>query len=121
MRKHPVYAREMLSTNHSLRECSAIPYCHHEYWDGSGYPQGLKGEEIPLAARIFTLVDVWDALGSARPYRAAWPKEHVMAYIRAQSGRLFDPRIVPAFLELLNESNFLPSLQVMDPDCVLAG
>jgi HD-GYP domain-containing protein (c-di-GMP phosphodiesterase class II) len=75
-----------------------IPYCHHEKWDGTGYPRGLKGEQIPLAARIFSVVDVWDALISDRPYRVAWPRERVLDYIREQSGRYFDPEIVNIFL-----------------------
>ena len=78
-----------------------IPYCHHEKWDGSGYPQGLKGEEIPLAARIFAVVDVWDALTHDRPYRLAWTQAEALDYIRAQSGEHFDPRIAQEFLELV--------------------
>ncbi|MFH2104276.1 MAG: HD domain-containing phosphohydrolase, partial [Chloroflexota bacterium] len=78
-----------------------IPYCHHEKWDGSGYPRGLKGEQIPLAARIFAVVDVWDALGSDRPYRKAWPQEKIIDYIREQSGKHFDPQLVERFLPVL--------------------
>ncbi len=100
MRLHPQYAYEMLSTIPFLKESLDIPYCHHELWDGSGYPRGLKGEEIPLAARIFTVVDNWDALTSDRPYRPAWPKEKARQYLLEQAGKIFDPRIVEAFLKL---------------------
>ncbi len=75
-----------------------IPYCHHEKWDGTGYPQGLKGEHIPLAARIFAIVDVWDALTSDRPYRKAWRKPDALQYIREQSGKHFDPQVADVFL-----------------------
>ena len=99
MRKHPVYAYEMLSPIQYLRPALEIPYCHHEKWDGSGYPQGLKGEDIPLPARIFAVVDVWDALRSDRPYRAAWPDEKALGYIQEQSGKHFDPRVVELFFD----------------------
>ena len=101
MRRHPEYAYEMLNPIEFLRPALDIPYCHHEKWDGSGYPRGLKGEEIPIAARIFAVVDVWDALSSDRPYRKAMPKEEVCAYIRSESGTHFDPRIVDIFLNLI--------------------
>ena len=100
MRKHPVYAYEMLSPIDYLRPALDIPYCHHEKWDGTGYPRGLKGEQIPLAARIFAVIDVWDALRSDRPYRPAWTEEKARDYIREQSGKYFDPRVVEAFPEL---------------------
>jgi PAS domain S-box-containing protein/putative nucleotidyltransferase with HDIG domain len=100
MRKHPVYAYEMLSPIPYLRPALDIPCCHHERWDGTGYPHGLKGEQIPLAARIFAVVDVWDALRSDRPYRPGWPREKVCDYIRAQAGKHFDPQVVEAFLAL---------------------
>ncbi|NWG34613.1 MAG: GAF domain-containing protein [Chloroflexi bacterium] len=100
MRMHPHYAYEMLSTIPFLKDALHIPYCHHELWDGSGYPRGLKGEEIPLAARIFTVADNWDALTSDRPYRPAWPKEKARQYIRENTGKLFDPNVVEAFLSL---------------------
>ena len=99
MRQHPVYAYEWLSSIEYLRSALDIPYCHHEKWDGAGYPRGLKGEQIPLAARIFAIVDVWDALLSDRPYRKAWSKEKVLAYIQEQSGKHFDPQVVAVFLE----------------------
>jgi len=101
MRRHPVYAYQMLSRIDYLRPALDIPYCHHEKWDGTGYPRGLKGEEIPLAARIFAVVDAYDALTSDRPYRPAWPKEKALAYLREQAGRHFDPRVVEVFLQIL--------------------
>jgi PAS domain S-box-containing protein/putative nucleotidyltransferase with HDIG domain len=100
MRKHPQYAHDMLWPIPYLRPALDIPYCHHEKWDGNGYPRGLKGETIPLAARIFAVVDVWDALISDRPYRAAWPAERVREYIRGETGKQFDPRVVEAFFRL---------------------
>jgi putative nucleotidyltransferase with HDIG domain len=99
MRQHPSYALQMLSPIPYLKYALDIPYCHHERWDGSGYPRGLKGEQIPLSARLFAVVDVFDALTSARPYRAAWPVEDVYWYIREQAGRYFDPEVVKIFLE----------------------
>jgi len=103
MRRHPVYAHELLSRIEYLRPALGIPYSHHEKWDGSGYPRGLKGEEIPLDARIFAVVDVYDALTSDRPYRPAWTKERAGEYIKSLSGTHFDPRVVSAFLELLSQ------------------
>jgi putative nucleotidyltransferase with HDIG domain len=100
MQKHPGLAYEMLSPIAYLHNALDIPYCHHEKWDGSGYPRGLKGEEIPQSARIFAVVDVWDALRSDRPYRAAWPEEKVRAYIYEHSAIDFDPKVVEAFLKL---------------------
>ncbi len=100
MRQHPQWAYEMLSPITFLRPALDIPYCHHEKWDGTGYPRGLKGEAIPLAARIFALVDVWDAVRSPRPYRPAWPDDKALDYIREQSGQHFDPQVVEAFLRL---------------------
>ncbi len=102
MRRHPQYAYELLWPIQYLRPALDIPYCHHERWDGSGYPRGLRGEEIPLAARIFAVVDVWDALSSERPYRPAWPPEQVRAYLQAEAGRQFDPKVVEVFLQLLD-------------------
>jgi PAS domain S-box-containing protein len=101
MRQHPALAHEMLSPIVHLRPALDIPYCHHEKWDGTGYPRGLKGEQIPLAARIFAVVDVWDALRSDRPYRPAWPAETAREHIRSLAGTHFDPRVVEAFLNLL--------------------
>jgi PAS domain S-box-containing protein len=99
MRKHPTFAYEMLSPVQYLSSALDIPYCHHEKWDGTGYPRGLKGEQIPLTARIFAVVDVWDALRSDRPYRASWPKEKVRKHIKALAGTHFDPHVVKVFLE----------------------
>ena len=98
--QHPQLAYNMLSSIEYLRPALNIPYCHHEKWDGSGYPRGLKGEEIPLEARIFAIVDVYDALTSDRPYRKAWSKEEALAYIRENAGKHFDPKLVPVFLTL---------------------
>ena len=100
IQKHPVYAYEMLSPIAFLIPAIDIPYCHHEKWDGSGYPRGLRGKEIPFAARIFPVVDVWDALTSNRPYRRALPQYEVRARIKADSGKHFDPVVVDAFMEL---------------------
>jgi putative nucleotidyltransferase with HDIG domain len=100
MKRHPVYAYEMLKRIDFLLPAIDIPYCHHEKWDGSGYPRGLKGEEIPFSARIFPVVDVWDALTSNRPYRKGLPHDEVRARIEADSGTHFDPRVVDAFLQM---------------------
>jgi putative nucleotidyltransferase with HDIG domain len=101
MRQHPVNAYHMLYPIAHLRSALDIPYCHHEKWDGSGYPRGLKGEEIPLAARIFTIIDVWDALRSNRPYRKAWSVKKTIAYIQEQAGKSFDPDIVRSFVDAI--------------------
>jgi PAS domain S-box-containing protein/putative nucleotidyltransferase with HDIG domain len=101
MREHPVYAYNLLSQIDFLRPALSIPHHHHEKWDGSGYPDGLKGKQIPLAARIFAIVDVFDALTSDRPYRPAWSKERAIDYIREQSGSQFDPKVVEAFMKLI--------------------
>jgi len=103
MRMHPTYAFEMLSPISYLRPALDIPYCHHEKWDGSGYPRGLKGEEIPLSARAFAVVDVWDALRSDRPYRSAWTAERILRHITDQSAKHFEPRVVETFLRVLRE------------------
>ncbi len=105
MRLHPQFAHNMLAPIEYLRPALDIPYSHHEKWDGTGYPQGLAGEHIPLAARIFAVVDVWDALRSERPYRPAWPPDKVRAYIQAMAGSHFDPRVAAALgSDLLRES-----------------
>jgi HD-GYP domain-containing protein (c-di-GMP phosphodiesterase class II) len=101
MKKHPVYANELLSPIAYLRPALDIPYCHHERWDGTGYPRGLTGTQIPFTARLFALVDVWDALTSDRPYSEAWSNENAIQYIRDESGKQFDPRVVESFLELI--------------------
>jgi HD-GYP domain-containing protein (c-di-GMP phosphodiesterase class II) len=103
MKKHPVYAYELLFPITYLKQTIDIPYCHHERWDGSGYPRGLKGEEIPLTARIFSLVDVWDALGTDRCYRPAWSAQEIRKYLSEQAGIQFDPTITTIFLEYLEE------------------
>ena len=103
MRRHPVYAFQMISPIAFLRGAQDIPYCHHERWDGSGYPRGLQGEQIPLPARIFAVVDVFDALCSHRPYRPAWPMERVHKYIRERAGTHFDPQVVEVFLKMIQE------------------
>ncbi len=101
MHQHPLHAYNLLSKITYLRSALDIPYYHHEKWDGSGYPRGLKGEQIPISARIFAVVDVYDALSFDRSYRSAWPKEKVIAYIKEQSGIYFDPRVVETFLEIV--------------------
>jgi HD-GYP domain-containing protein (c-di-GMP phosphodiesterase class II) len=105
MHKHPQFAYDMLSDIYYLKPALDIPYCHHEKWDGTGYPRGLKGEEIPLPARIFAIADVWDALTSDRPYRKAWSDKQALDYILEQSGKHFDPRVVKAFLEMMQPAN----------------
>ncbi|HXF83614.1 MAG TPA: HD domain-containing phosphohydrolase [bacterium] len=108
MRRHPVYALDLLSPIPYLRPALDIPYAHHEKWDGSGYPRGLQGEQIPLAARIFAIIDVWDALTSDRPYRRAWPRERALAHIRGEAGRHFDPAVAEAFLAALPDLETTP-------------
>jgi PAS domain S-box-containing protein/putative nucleotidyltransferase with HDIG domain len=102
MRQHPQYAYDLLQSIAFLSPALDIPYCHHERWDGKGYPRGLKGEEIPLPARIFAVVDVWDALSSDRPYRPRWPEEKIREHIQALSGMRFDPQVVDVFIRSLN-------------------
>jgi len=106
MHKHPRYASLLLSKIPYLRSAVDIPYCHHEKWDGSGYPRGLKGKEIPLAARVFSVVEAWDVLGCDRPYREAWPNMKIREHLKSQSGIAFDPDIVEKFLELEREDAF---------------
>jgi putative two-component system response regulator len=101
MRRHPQLAYDMLYSIEYLRPALDIPYSHHERWDGSGYPRGLQGEQIPLAARLFAVIDVWDALTSDRPYRPAWSQADARIYIREQSGKYFDPRVVELFFEVI--------------------
>ena len=100
MRQHPEYAFRLMEPIEYLRPSLNIPYCHHEKWDGTGYPRYLKGEEIPLEARIFAIVDVWDALTSDRPYRPAWSKERALEHLVEQSNRHFDPQVLEAFLKI---------------------
>ncbi len=106
IRQHPQKAYNYLSSITFLRPALEIPYSHHERWDGSGYPRRLSQRQIPLAARIFAIVDVWDALTSDRPYRDAWPKEKALEYIRGQSGKHFDPLVVDAFLDLMQSGHW---------------
>jgi HD-GYP domain-containing protein (c-di-GMP phosphodiesterase class II) len=100
---HPYIAYELLTPIEFLKPALDIPYRHHEHWDGSGYPRGLKGEEIPLAARIFSVVDVYDSLTSDRPYRSAWMKKDAMNYIQDMAGQQFDPMAVELFVMMNNQ------------------
>jgi len=106
MCRHPDIAVELLSPVSYLEPALEIPHWHHEKWDGTGYPDGLEGEEIPFAARLFALADVYDALLSSRPYRSAWSKEDTVRYIESESGKHFDPRILPEFLDLVRQNSF---------------
>jgi putative two-component system response regulator len=101
MRRHPAMAYELLAPISYLHNSLDIPWCHHEKWDGSGYPRGLAGESIPLAARIFAVIDVWDALSNDRPYRRAWPPEKVYQHLASLAGSHFDPAVAAAFLRML--------------------
>ncbi len=107
MREHPTRAYEMLFPVVYLHQALNIPYCHHEHWDGNGYPRGLEGEEIPIEARIFSVVDTWDALCTDRPQRPAWREEDALLHIRQQSGKQFDPAVVDAFLRIINETRWI--------------
>jgi response regulator RpfG family c-di-GMP phosphodiesterase len=98
IKKHPEIAADILTRIHHLSPCVHIPYCHHEKWDGSGYPQGLRGKQIPLPARLFAIVDVWDALIHDRVYKSAWPEEDVLEHIAAQAGQHFDPELAELFV-----------------------
>jgi PAS domain S-box-containing protein len=115
MRKHPTYAYELLSPIAFLKPALDIPYCHHERWDGTGYPRGLQGEQIPLAARIFAVVDVWDALRSERPYRRAWHERRVRDHIASLAGTQFDPQVVQAFLEIEAPASKYKATAPLDP------
>ncbi|CAM5274394.1 HD-GYP domain-containing protein [Rhodanobacter lindaniclasticus] len=107
MRQHPRLGHELLQRVDFLRDAGDIPHSHHERWDGCGYPQGLRGEEIPLAARIFSVVDVWDALITARVYKPAWPESEVLDYLRDAAGSQLDPELVALFLENYDELKVL--------------
>ena len=115
MKQHPDYAFKILSKIQFLNKAIDIPYCHHEKWDGSGYPRGLKGVQIPLPARIFAVVDVWDALQSDRPGHKAWTKEKVIEYIKSQSGKYFDPNVVNEFLKYIKQINDLKKRSHINP------
>jgi putative nucleotidyltransferase with HDIG domain len=99
MKRHPVIAYDLLSPIRYLRPAILIPYCHHEKWDGTGYPRGLKGETIPIEARVFAIIDIWDALTSDRPYRSAWSKKKTLSNIRSDVGKHFDPEVAKVFLK----------------------
>jgi diguanylate cyclase (GGDEF)-like protein/putative nucleotidyltransferase with HDIG domain len=103
MHRHPTIAYEMLSPIAFLKPALDIPYCHHEKWDGTGYPRGLKGEEIPFVARLFAVIDVWDALRSHRPYRKKWSAQQAISHLQSQAGTHFDPQAVRVFLKTLRE------------------
>lgn len=113
IRKHPTMGYELLKPIQYLRPALDIPYCHHERWDGTGYPQGLKEDEIPMSARIFTVVDVWDALSFDRAYKKGWPQRKVLAYIKCQAKRHFDPSVVKFFLKEIE--NFNPDADIVWP------
>ncbi len=112
--KHPQFAKDMLEPIEYLHDAMDIPYAHHERWDGSGYPRGLKGDQIPLVARIFAVIDVWDALVSDRPYRAAWPPKKVVAYIQENAGKLFDPQVVEVFLKMVEELKDISTIPTVE-------
>lgn len=107
MKKHPEFGYKLLNSIPSLAKYSTIAYCHHERWNGTGYPRGLAGKDIPLFARIFSIVDVYDALISDRPYRNGWDTNKALDYIRSEAGITFDPDIVKVFLEMMNENTKL--------------
>jgi HD-GYP domain-containing protein (c-di-GMP phosphodiesterase class II) len=100
VRQHPEFAHKLMAHVNFLHSALDIPYCHHERWDGTGYPRGLAGAQIPLAARIFSIIDVWDAITSNRPHRPAWPRKKALTYIQSQSGKQFDPSLVDLFLQI---------------------
>ena len=102
---HPVYGYQMLVNIDFLKEALDIPLYHHERWDGTGYPEGLKEMDIPLSARIFAVIDVWDAVTNERPYHAAWSLEEALTYILTQDGRHFDPEVVKNFLALVGHAD----------------
>jgi len=103
MKQHPVRSRDFIAEIPFLQPAIQVAYYHHEHWDGSGYPEGLHREQIPLPTRIFTVIDNWDALNSDRLYRKAWPREKVIAYLQNKAGSIFDPRVVEAFLEIIGQ------------------
>jgi putative nucleotidyltransferase with HDIG domain len=115
MRRHPEIGRELMEQVDFLRKATDIPYAHHERWDGTGYPRGLRGEEIPLAARIFSIVDVWDALSFPRVYKPAWPEHEVLAYLRKAAGSQLDPRLVQLFLDNYREIKSLGMIEATVP------
>jgi HD-GYP domain-containing protein (c-di-GMP phosphodiesterase class II) len=100
MRQHPQFAFNLLKNIPYLSGALDVAFCHHERWDGTGYPRKLRGEEIPFSARIFAVIDVWDALTHDRPYRPAWSEEEALNYIMEQAGTQFDPQVVNAFVQM---------------------
>jgi len=104
MKQHPAIARDLLCSIDFLKSSLAIPYGHHEKWDGSGYPEGLGGEDIPIEARMFAVIDVWDALTHIRPYREIWSNEKALSYIQENAGSIFDPTVVKVYAELISYS-----------------
>ncbi len=120
MKGHPAIGLELLSKVKFLQNSLDIPFCHHEQWNGAGYPRGLAGENIPLAARIFAVIDVWDALSQPRAYKSAWPEDKVLAHIRAQAGQHFDPAIVRVFLENFDQIKARGLGPASDPGSVAA-
>ncbi len=112
MKEHPTLAHDVLAPIQYLHNALDIPWCHHEKWDGTGYPRSLRGEQIPLAARLFAVVDVWDALTSDRPYRPAMEKRSALDHIRGQAGAHFDPTVVAAFVDLQTAQ---PDVPVISP------
>lgn len=115
MRQHPRIGRELMEQVDFLRAATDIPYAHHERWDGAGYPRGLRGEDIPLAARIFSVVDVWDALSFPRVYKPAWPEEDVLAYLRGAAGSQLDPHLVQLFLDHYHDIKALGLAEASTP------
>ena len=103
VRRHPETAYHILNAVEALRTATDIPYCHHERWDGKGYPRGLREKDIPAAARLFTIVDVWDALNNDQPYRKAWPREKAVTYMRDHVRLFFDPELLSKFLEIVDQ------------------
>jgi len=101
LQQHPILAKQMLSEISFLRPSIDVAYGHHERWDGLGYPEGLKGEEIPRLARVFAIVDQWDALSSDRPYRKGWKRDAIIAYFKENTGKIYDPQIVDIFLSII--------------------
>ncbi len=109
LRRHPALARRMMLTHGFPEPVTDIPYCHHEKWDGTGYPRGLKGKTIPWTARLFAVVDVYEALRAERSYRSRWPEQTVREYLQEEAGRHFDPAAVTAFLEVLEANRSSPA------------
>lgn len=114
MEQHPIAGRQLLLPIEILRPAIAIPFCHHERWDGRGYPRGLAGEDIPLAARVFAVADVWDALTTDQVYRPAWSVEATLEHIEASAGTHFDPSVVNHFLVMASDKEKLTSIMTSE-------